>query len=215
MKKLIVTLLLLSFLAPLSFAQEVPTPQSEQEYVNKLFYRHNKLEIVTKKRLIDEKQRYNYTDIDTFVYPGVNTYWPSSSTTVTSQSSSRFETKEINEWYIYMGGISELSDSEFLKLVGDDRELKRITELENQKAGMRAFGNLGIGLGLIAMVGGAAVSASQGVITGGAVALTLGFVINSFNASPQHYISSVYASNKIDEYNLALKQKLNLPLSYE
>lgn len=204
-----------SLLDPLSFAQPAPTPQSDQDYMNKLYYRHNKLEIVAKKRLIDEKQRYNYTDIESFTYPYTSTYYPSTSTTITSQTTSRFETKEINEWYIYMGGISELSDFEFLKLVGDDRELQRITELENQKAGMRAFGNLGIGLGVLAMVGGAAVSASQGVITGGAVALTLGFFINSFNTSPSHYISSVYAVSKIDEYNLALKKKLNLPLSYE
>jgi len=206
---------LTSLLDPLSFAQPAPTPQSDQDYMNKLYYRHNKLEIVAKKRLIDEKQRYNYTDIESFTYPYTSTYYPSTSTTITSQTTSRFETKEINEWYIYMGGISELSDFEFLKLVGDDRELQRITELENQKAGMRAFGNLGIGLGVLAMVGGAAVSASQGVITGGAVALTLGFFINSFNTSPSHYISSVYAVSKIDEYNLALKKKLNLPLSYE
>ncbi|MFA4905992.1 MAG: hypothetical protein WC645_05765 [Candidatus Margulisiibacteriota bacterium] len=215
MKRLIIVLLLTSLLDPLSFAQPAPTPQSDQDYMNKLYYRHNKLEIVAKKRLIDEKQRYNYTDIESFTYPYTSTYYPSTSTTITSQTTSRFETKEINEWYIYMGGISELSDFEFLKLVGDDRELQRITELENQKAGMRAFGNLGIGLGVLAMVGGAAVSASQGVITGGAVALTLGFFINSFNTSPSHYISSVYAVSKIDEYNLALKKKLNLPLSYE
>ena len=214
MRKLIVTLLLVSFLAPITYAQETPTPQADQDYVSKLYYRHNKLELVAKKRLIDEKQRYNYTDIDSFVYPSTTIY-PSYSTSITSQTTTRFETKEIHEWYIYMGGISELSDFEFLKLVGDDRELARITELENQKAGMRGFGNLGIGLGLLAMVGGAAVSASQGVITGGAVALTMGFFINSFNASPSHYISSAYAMAKIDDYNLALKKKLNLPLSYE
>lgn len=203
------------FLAPLSIAQEAPTPQSEQDYVSKLYYRHNKLEIVAKKRLIDEKQRYNYTDIETYSYPSSTYYYPNISTNISSQTTSRFETKEINEWYVYMGGISELSDFEFLKLVGDERELMRITNLENEKAKWRTVGNVTIGAGLLAMVGGAAVSASQAVITGGAIALVAGFFLESFNATPAHYISSAYAVTKADDYNLALKKKLNLPLSYE
>lgn len=214
MKKLIIALLLASFLAPLTFAQEVAPSQSDQDYVSKLSYRHNKLEIVTKKRLIDEKQRYSYTDIDTYTYPS-STAYPNVSTSISSQRLSRQETKEINEWYIYMGGISELTDVDFLRLIGDQQEFNRVVELENNRNKMVGMGNILIGAGALAMVGGAALSASTSVITGGAITLVAGFVIDSFNTPPPHYISSQYALGKIDEYNLALKKKLNLPLSYE
>ena len=65
------------------------------------------------------------------------------------------------------------------------------------------------------MVGGAALSAGQPTITGGAIATALGFFFSALNLSPHHYIQSDYAQSKIDEYNIALKQKLNLPLSFE
>jgi hypothetical protein len=213
-KGIIVALLLASFFAPATLAQEAAPSQSDQDYVSKLSYRHNKLELVTKKRMIDEKQRYSYTDIDTYTYPS-STAYPNVSTSISSQHLSRRETKEINEWYVYMGGISELSDVDFLRLVGDQQELSRVIELENSRGKMVTVGNILIGAGAIAMVGGAALSASTSVITGGAITLVAGFVIDSFNAPPPHYISSQYALAKIDDYNLALKKKLNLPLSYE
>jgi hypothetical protein len=45
--------------------------------------------------------------------------------------------------------------------------------------------------------------------------MAAGFFFNAFNQSPQHYITANYAQNKIAEYNIDLKRKLNLPLEYE
>jgi hypothetical protein len=206
--------MLLLCAATLAFAADQPvTQQSDQDYINKLYYRHNKLELLTRRRLIDEKRNYNNTDINTSTF-----YLPSyrdSTTSITSQSYEKAETKVINEWYIYLGGISEISDYEFLKLVGDDREVARIQGIEDQKGKMRFVGNILIGSGLGVMLGGAALGADSKVVTGGALGMVVGFFIDAFNATPAHYISPAYAQQKIDAYNIALKQKLSLPLDYE
>ncbi|MDD5382687.1 MAG: hypothetical protein PHH60_03420 [Candidatus Margulisbacteria bacterium] len=205
------TLITLTIMLTASFA--LADQQADQDYLNKLYYRHNKLEIVTKKRLIDEKRNYSNTDIDSTTY-SFEAY-SNTSTNISTTGYSRSEVKEVNEWYIYLGGISELSDIDFLQLIGDQQELSRAVSIEDQKAKMRWIGNVFIGVGLVTMLGGAAMSADQAVITGGALGMTAGFFFNAFNLSPAHYIKSAYAQAKIDEYNIGLKRKLNLPLSYE
>lgn len=215
-KKLAVIMLLLCA-ATLAFAADQTTgqatTQTDQDYINKLYYRHNKLELLTRRRLIDEKRNYNNTDINTTTF-----YLPSyrdSSTNITSQSYEKSETKVINEWFIYLGGISEISDLEFLKVVGDDRELARAQSIEDQKGSMRFIGNIFIGSGLGVMLGGAALGADSKFVTAGALGMVVGFFIDAFNGTPAHYIKPAYAQQKIDEYNVGLKQKLNLPLNYE
>ena len=205
--------ILVIFMIGLTGSFVLADSQADQDYLNKLYYRHNKLEIVTKKRLIDEKRNYVYTDIDssTLSYEA----YSDTSTNISTTGYSRSEVKEIDEWYIYLGGISELSDIDFLQLVGDQQELSRVVALEDQKAKMRFIGNVFIGIGLVAMLGGAAMSLDQSIVTAGALSTTAGFFLSALNASPAHYITPAYAQAKIDEYNIALKKKLNLPLSYE
>ena len=208
-KKFVGFVLILLFSAMPLFAEE----SQDQEYVNKLNYRRNKMQIVTKQRLIDIKRSYSSTDISTTTYSYeafTQTYG-----NISTQALSQAEAKEIREWYILKGGLRELSDLEFLELVGDAGQLARVRDLENRRANMRLIGNVSIGLGLLAMIGGAALSAGQAVITGGALVTTAGFFISAFNLSPQHYIAPDYAQEKIDEYNINLKKKLNLPLQYE
>lgn len=209
LKKIIIAALVIPILSSVLFAQE----PSDQEYINKLNYRRNKLEIVTKQRMIDIRRSYSSTDINTSTY----TYEAYSQTygNISTQSLSQAEAKEVTEWYILKGGLRELSDLEFLELVGDRSELDRARDLDNRKAGMRLIGNAAIGLGALAMVAGAGFSAGQQVITGGALTMVTGFFITAFNLSPRHYIQTDYAQEKIDEYNIALKKKLNLPLTYE
>ncbi|MFA5112713.1 MAG: hypothetical protein WC529_00270 [Candidatus Margulisiibacteriota bacterium] len=210
MKKLVFALI--SIVAIATFVR-AEVSAAEQDYLNKLYYKHNKLELVTKKRLIDEKRHYNYTDISSTTFSFES--YSDTTTRITNQGLQRSEVKEINEWYVYLGGISELNDFDFLKLVGDNRELARINELESGKAVWRNLGTACIGGGVIAMLGGAVASAGSGVITTGALVMTGGFFLSAFNLTPDHYIRPEYAQAKIDEYNVALKRKLNLPLTYE
>ena len=202
-------ILILLAIAPSLPAQDI----SEEEYRSRLAYQREKLELLTKKRFIAERRKTTTTDIDFVTYT-----WEAYTFTegdIETETVARAEKREITEWYIRKGGLRELSDFEFLALVKDEETLSRILEIENQKSGMRKIGNLAIGAGLLAMIGGAAFSAEKVVISSGAVATTIGFFISAFNQTPAHYIQPDYAMEKIDEYNINLKKELNLPLDYD
>jgi hypothetical protein len=191
-------------------AAETP---ADQTYINQLSYRHNKLEIIIKHRTVDINRSFTSTDINstTFTYEALSQTWGNISTT----STARRETKDITDWFIFKGGVRELSDLEFLQLVGDRTQYERVRGLDESMGRMRLAGNIAIGLGISAMLGGASLSASQSIISGGALLTAVGFFVSAFNAPAHHYIEPDFAQNKCDEYNIALKQKLNLPLNFE
>lgn len=206
-------ILLLSVLLLLSTQALWADQASDQDYINKLFYQHNKLEVVTKTRTINVNKNYSSTDINYYTY--TNEVYTQNIGNIDTSSTALSESKQRTDWYIYKGGIRELSDLEFLDLVGERTLFNKVSDQENGKERMRMIGNYTIAVGVIAMVGGAALSASQQIITGGALATAAGFFISAFNLSPRHYIQPDFAQSKIDEYNIALKKKLNIPLSYE
>jgi len=185
---------------------------TDQQYINQLKYKRNKLELVTEKRLIDEKRSYGSTDINTTSYS-----WEAytfSDTDISTSNLQRSETKAITEWYIYKGGIKKLNDIEFLQLVGDRRTLAGVLEINQARAKRLTIGNVLIGSGLLGMIGGAAFSAGQTVITGSGLVTTIGFFTSAFNLPPDHYIEPDYAQIKIDEYNIKLKRSLGLPINF-
>jgi len=209
LKKAVTLTLLSSFIITPLLAQGI----SEEEYRNRQNYQRNRLSIIVKKRLVNVNRNYSYTDINSVSYT-----WEAytfSESGIKSESVSRAEAKEITEWHIYKGDLREVSDLEFLALVGDEEMLARVQESEDQKGRMRFIGNTAIALGILTMLGGAASAAEQTTINSGAIATVIGFVISAFNLSPRHYFQPDYAQEKIDEYNLNLKKKLNLPLDYE
>ncbi|MBN3033002.1 MAG: hypothetical protein JW873_02795 [Candidatus Saganbacteria bacterium] len=209
-KKFAASLLIVSLLAPALFADE----QAEQAYVNQLTYRHNKLELTTQTKTVDVSSSYSNTDITTSNYNFSRNYQQSNTSIATSMLN-KAEQQARTDWYIYKGGVEQLSDLEFLELVGDQATYDQVSAKNEGRRFWRRTGNLTIGLGLLAMIGGAAMQSSQPVIVGGALVTTLGFFISAFNAGPRHYISPGYALNKIDDYNLNLKKQLGLPLNFE
>jgi len=211
-KRALLGLLLALMWVPLVIAQ-TSSENQEQVYLNKLTYRRNKLQIITKKRMAEERREYTTHDIDLGTY-SIEAYTYTTGQ-IETQRYSRFEPKEWTEWYIMKGGVRVLSDLEFLQIVGDQGEYHRVQALEDQKAKARFYGNLAIGLGLATMLGGAAFSASQNVIVGAGMVTALGFFVSAFNLSPPHYLEPDYVQEKIDEYNVNLKKKLNLPLDFE
>lgn len=192
---------------------------ADQLYLNQQTYQHNKLDLTTKTRIINENRTDSNTDISSSTYRIGNRYsdysYRDESGNINTSTVNRSEVKELTEWYVYKGGVQALTDLEFLELVGDRAMYNQVQEKNDGRRIWRRTGYGSIGLGLIAMIGGAAFSAGQPVIMGGAVVTTIGFFISAFSAAPSHYIKSGYALNKIDEYNIALKKKLNLPLTYE
>ena len=208
LNKIFVLFLIYSLLSPALLADEI----ADAEYVKKLEYSRNKLSLVTKKRQIDERRSYSYTDIDSTTYS--YEAYSHTDTDISTQTVDRSEIKEVTDWYIYKGQLRELSDLEFLQLVGDRPMINKIAEIEQQKAGMRLWGNIFIGTGLVFMIGGAVTAAGATVTTAGALGMTAGFFISAFNMPPAHYIEPDYAQEKIDVYNISLKKKLGLPLEY-
>jgi hypothetical protein len=211
MLKKIIVLLLLTFLLPLPVLAESP---ADKLYLSRQTYDHSKLELVTKKRLVRERENYSSTDITTTTY-SLEAAYSRSFTNISNASLARDEDKEYTNWYLYKGGVRELSDLDFVQIVGDQAEFVRIMNIENQRATWRTAGMVTMGLGLATMIGGAAFAANQSVISGGALLTVLGFFTSAFNLSPSHYIQPDYALEKIDEYNLNLKKKLGLPVDYE
>ncbi len=186
---------------------------SEQDYINKMTYQQNKLEIVTKTRTINVSKSYSSTDINLYTY--TNEVYTQNYGNIDTSSTALSESKQKTDWYIYKGGIRELSDLEFLDLIGERALYARVADQEEGRDRMRTIGSWTIAAGVVAMVGGAALSAGQPVITGGALTTVAGFFISAFNLSPKHYIQPDYAQSKAFEYNIALKRKLNLPVNYE
>ncbi|MFH1387008.1 MAG: hypothetical protein ABIH50_05030 [bacterium] len=208
MKKMIFSLSLLLLGSSFTFAI---TPE-DQDYINKLDYQRNKLEIRSRTRIVNENRSYSSTDINTQTY----SFEAYSQTygNVSTSALQKSEVKERTEWAVFKGQIKRLSDLEFLNLVGDQAESARIAGLEANRSNLSSIGTYSIGLGIAAMIGGAAFSAGQPVIIGGALTTTVGFFISAFNSPPRHYVEPDYAQQKIDEYNINLKKKLNLPLDY-
>ncbi len=211
-KKSLISLLLIPLLAPTLFAADL-TP-ADQTYINQLNYRHNKLELTTQTRTVNVSSSYSTTDINSDYYR-FNRNYQSENTNITTSTQNKAEQQELTEWYVYKGGVDQISDLEFLDLVGDRGMYDQVKERDDYRKGWRRAGYLSIGAGLIAMIGGAALGSGQPTVIGGALVTTAGFFISAFSARPDHYIKSSYALNKIDEYNIKLKQKLGLPLNFE
>jgi len=184
---------------------------TEQEYLNRLEYRRSRLEIIIKKRLVDEKRSYSQTDTSSTTY-SLEAYSQTYGTSATSNLQ-RSEAREIEDWYIYKGGISELSDLDFLNLIGDKEKARQIKRLEWEKAGLRDIGTIALVAGMGGMLVGAMIDGGNRTVIGiGAVTSLFGFFLNIFNAPPAHYIKPDYAQEQIDLYNFQLKKALQLPL---
>lgn len=208
MKKLISILIFLSLAAPL-LAQ---TPNEEQ-YLNKLAYRRDKLEIQVKHRTIDVSYGYATTDRweTTFTNEAYTYKWGTDDT----RTGSERETKEVSDWIILKGGLKELNDYEFLKTIGNQEEALKIKKIEDGKSHWRNIGNI-MGLsGLIVMIAGSGSDDRTTYISAGAAVALVGVLVNAFNMSPQHYIPVDYAQREIDLYNVKLKKDLGLPIDYE
>ncbi|MCX5751572.1 MAG: hypothetical protein NT099_07910 [Candidatus Saganbacteria bacterium] len=209
-KKISVAILVFFLFNTFAFAES----STDKLYLSKQTYQHSKLELVTKKRLVRERENYSNTDITTTTY-SVEASYSRSYTNIATANLARDEDKEITNWYLYKGGVRELSDLDFVQIIGDPVEFNRIMNLESQKANWRMLGGVTLGIGIATMIGGAALGANQSIISGGALATVAGFFISAFNFSPAHYIQPDYAMEKVDEYNLNLKKKLGLPVDYE
>lgn len=186
--------------------------ESEKQYLNEMEYKRSRLEILVKKRFVSERNNYSNTDFysTTYTQESYSQTWGNANT----YSGERAETKEISNWVIVKGGLRELSDSEFLETIGNQKEAETIRAKEETKSQYRMYGNitslLGIGYMLLSSANN---NSSQSVAVGGLVTV-IGFFVSAFNSPQRHYLQPDYVQQEADNYNTNLKIKLGLPITY-
>jgi hypothetical protein len=114
------------------------------------------------------------------------------------------------------GGIRELSDIEFIEIIGDREKADQIQKTmdEKNRMGMWALGCGILGVASVVGAGGfTPVNSSQMAI---GTALILGGIFLGYLYAPQrHYITADYAQEGADNYNIKLKKALGLPVETE
>ena len=206
MKKLSCLLFTLIFVSNVVFAQETL-------YEKKLEYKRKKIEILVRSTLVGTERAYTTTDIFE------TTYTPEASTTykygyITTEQAGTKMLQEVKDWIIVRGGIRELSDVEFLELTGYQAKAKEIGDnIASKNNWLIAAAVVGIG-GVAVMVSGAS-QGDSGTATAGGLITLCGILISSFNAPQRHYLAPDFAQEAKDNYNIALKKSLGLPLETE
>jgi len=208
MKRIIVIALIFCFAAPL-----LAQTNNDELYLKQLEYRRKKLGIQVKHRTVDVSRGYSTTDRwETLFTTEAYTYkWGQDDT----RTGSEREVREVSEWIILKGGLKELSDYEFLMTIGNNTEAQKIKKIETRKAQFRNIGNLMGFTGLVVMIAGSGSDDRTTYISAGAAVALVGVLVNAFNLSPKHYIPVDYAQEEIDFYNVKLKRRLELPITYD
>ena len=205
-KKTICLILFLSFLSSIAFAEETL-------YEKKLEYKRKKIEILVRSTFVGTERASSSTDIFE------TTYTPEASTTykygyITTEQAGTKMIQEVKDWIIVRGGIRELSDVEFLQLTGYQARAKDIGDnIDSKNNWLIAAAVVGIG-GVAVMVSGAS-QGDSGTATAGGLITLCGILISSFNAPQRHYIAPDFAQEATDNYNIALKKSLGLPVETE
>ena len=123
------------------------------------------------------------------------------------------------EWMITTGNTgTKLSDEEFLAYIGDNNTLQGVREKKDADMGSVWMWGTWSGIGLLAMVAGAAVDPMDfGVYMIGLAGFAGGgtMAILSYLNYQGYHITLTAAAEKARNYNIKLKAKLGLPKEYE
>ncbi len=185
----------------------------DELYINQLNYKRNKLEIMVKTRTVAESNSYSSTDWTSTRYKMADQYSENNGN-ITTNSGTQAETKQITTWKVVRGGIRELSDSDFLDIVGQHDEAAKIKSQEDTKDQYRFAGTITSVAGVIYMLWASGQDKGTAAVTTGGIVTAIGFLVSAFNSGHGHYITSDYAQELVDNYNIDLKRKLNLPVDY-
>jgi len=192
----------------------ISTPVLAQtDYEKKLEYNRKKIQILIKTAMKNESSGYSDTDTwSTTISPEAG--YSYTYTTGSTRTGSTTLLREISDWVIVRGGIRELSDMEFLKIVGDTETARRVQDEINERNKWRLIGTIGGLIGIGVAVSGSS-DGSVGTITAGSVISLIGFLVSSLNFPKKHYIPADYALEQKDFYNIGLKRELGLPIDYD
>ena len=219
MKKQIFTAITIFMIIASPCLCDTPPMSSDDLYVAQLNYKRSKIDIMAKKRYVNENYGYSSTDYYSTTYSVEASTRPKSSYSntwgnSTTISDNKAQVREIDEWFIVRGGMRNLSDSDFLDIVGQHNEAQEVRGQENARNNWKTGGTiLSIG-GILYMIAVAQGSNASAQVTVGGLVTVIGFIISAFNSPATHYITPDYAQELADSYNLNLKKQLNLPVTY-
>jgi len=189
---------------------------AQTDYEKKLEYRRKKIQILVRTTYVGETSGYTSLSASDYNWTSTSEGYSYGSSQIYGTNTGHSTTRPVSDWVMVRGGIRELSDIEFLEIVGDREKADQIQKAmdEKNRMGMWALG-CGI-LGVASVIGAAAytpVNSSQMAI---GTSLILGGILLGYLYAPQkHYIPPDYAQEGADNYNIKLKKALGLPVETE
>jgi len=189
---------------------------AQTDYEKKLEYRRKKMEILVRTSYVGETSGYtslNASDYRWTITPEGYSY---GSSQLYGTNTGRSTTRQVSDWVIVRGGIRELSDIEFLEIIGDKEKADQIQKAMDEKSGMGMWA-LGCGiLGVASVIGAAGFTPANSSQMAIGTALILGGIFLGYLYAPQrHYIPADQAQEGADNYNIKLKKALGLPVETE
>ncbi|MBU0629577.1 MAG: hypothetical protein KKC80_01500 [Candidatus Margulisbacteria bacterium] len=171
-------------------------------------YKNKKLDILLSKSVHTVGKEYTTS----MYFPG---YYSVFGSGWSNMSSTAYETAD---WKIVQGGVQQISDVEFARLVNDGAALKIYEEKADFYTNKYNIGAVVGLIGVLSLAGGAFTTGDTqiGLLTLGLVGCVFGLGFMAEEAPPpQHLISAGEAAKQAYDYNRALKIKLGLPEDYE
>ena len=189
---------------------------AQTDYEKKLEYRRKKMEVLVRTAYVGETSGYTSLNASDYSWTSTPEGYSYGSSQIYGTNSGRSTTRPVSDWVMVKGGIRELSDIEFIEIIGDREKADQIQKTmdEKNRMGMWALGCGILGVASVVGAGGfTPVNSSQMAI---GTALILGGIFLGYLYAPQrHYITADYAQEGADNYNIKLKKALGLPVETE
>ena len=178
------------------------------KYEEQQEYKSKKLDILLSKSVQTVGTGTTYSSYFPGYYSIFGTGW-------TTSQSTAYET---TDWKIVQGGVQQISDVQFARLVNDTNTLKKHQEEVDFYTTKFTIGAV-VGLvGALSLIGGAVTTGDTqiGLLTLGIIGSVFGLGFMATESPPaRHYVSPSEAAKMAYDYNQALKAKLGLPADYE
>jgi hypothetical protein len=189
---------------------------AQTDYEKKLEYRRKKIQILVRMTYVGETSGYTSLSSSDYNWASTPEGYSYGSSQIYGTNTGHSTTRPVSDWVIVRGGIRELSDIEFLEIVGDKEKADQIQKAMDEKNSMGMWA-LGCGiLGVVSVIGAASytpVNSSQMAV---GTTLILGGILLGYLYAPQrHYIPADQAQEGADNYNIKLKKALGLPVETE
>ncbi len=188
----------------------------QTDYEKKLEYRRKKVEVLVRTAYVGETSNYLSSDTSNWQYAATPEGYSYGYSSMYGTTGGRSSFRPVSDWVIVRGGIRELSDIEFLDIVGDREKAAEVQKIIDDKNRM-AMWAIGCGVvGIAAVIGASSLTPVNSSQFGIGSALILGGIVLGYLYAPQrHYLPPDYVQEGADKYNIKLKKDLGLPVETE